>query len=93
MVGVAASLVRFQRRKAERRADYWKTSCLDARAKLQDEYARAEAAKLNRGRDGQRFFSTRGGFTMAIRRCISATSSYSLGLAMGLDVHPTTVSA
>ena len=41
--------------------------------------------------DAQRFFSVRGGFSLALRRAVSGASCQSLGLAMALDVHRTTV--
>ena len=47
-------------------------------------------AEFKRG-SGQRFFSVRGGLALALRRCVAKTTCSSLGLAMGTDMHRTTV--
>ena len=39
----------------------------------------------------KRYFSLYGGCAMAVRKCVSNVSSYSLGLSMAMDVHPITV--
>ena len=50
----------------------------------------ADASDLKRGRC-RRYFSLRGGFTIAAKRCMANTASYALGLVMGMDVDPRTV--
>ena len=45
---------------------------------------------MKKRQEGQ-IFSVLGGMRIALRRCLSSVSSYSMGLALELDVHRTTV--
>ena len=42
-------------------------------------------------RDGNKNFSLRAGFEMALRMIAAATAAYSMGIAGGFDAHGTTV--
>ena len=67
---------------------------MDTRTRISCDAAQAAQAwkdqSLKKG-SGQRYFSLKGGMTLALKRCLSNGSTYTLGITMGLDVSPPTI--
>ena len=78
---------------ATQKGQRWKTSCLDARTKLetvQKELEELQAA----GKAGptKRYLSISGGLTMALKRNLGNAPCAALGLLIGTDIHHSNVS-
>jgi hypothetical protein len=80
------------RKRLRRHVQYLNTKLEITTADLAKELSSKRDADFKRGRQGERFFSVRGGMTLALKRSFANAAACTVGRTLGVDVHHTTVS-
>ena len=81
--------LRLQKRRLTDRVAHWKTRALRAKATIKRMRHAAEEKKLTVGKG--RYLSARGGFTLALNRCVGNMAAQKVGAVMRMDTAHTTV--
>ncbi len=69
---------------------YWEAIAEARKKKLAAKDKEKQDLSLYKG-NAEIFLSVRGGLTLALRRALSLAAAHSMGMALGMDFHGTTV--